>query len=65
MSDPVRSAGVVYSSTTVHADPEPYQIALIDFPDGSRHLVRVAGATVRIGDAVERVADRDSFRRKD
>ncbi len=58
-------AGVVYASTTIHAEPEPYQIALIDFADGSRRLVRVEGAAVRIGDTVERVRNEDAFRRKD
>jgi len=65
MSDQTQMAGVVYSSTTVHAEPAPYQIALIDFADGSRRLVRVEGATVAIGDAVERIGDdKDIYRRK-
>ena len=59
------TVGVVYSSTTVHAEAGPYQIALIEFPDGSRRLVRMEGAAVQIGDAVERIADRDVFHRKD
>ena len=49
--------GVVYSETTVHAAAEafaadaPYQLALVDFPEG-RRLVRIQGAPVRIGDQV-------------
>lgn len=65
MSDATHSTGIVYSSTIVHANPAPYQIALLDFADGSRRLVRLEGATVAIGDAVERVGvNQDVFRRK-
>jgi uncharacterized OB-fold protein len=50
--------GIVYSETVVHAAPEqfaaeaPYQLALVEFDNGSRHLLRVTGERVSIGDPV-------------
>jgi uncharacterized OB-fold protein len=49
---------IVYTETLIHSAPEqyaadaPYQIALIEHPDGRRELVRIAGPRVRIGDTV-------------
>ncbi len=49
---------LVYTETVVHSAPEqfasqaPYQIALVEFADGRRELVRIDGPRVHIGDAV-------------
>jgi uncharacterized OB-fold protein len=52
---------IVYTETLIHSAPEqyaadaPYQIALVEYADGARELVRIAGARVQIGDAVREV----------
>lgn len=52
-------SGVVYTETVVHAAPEqfvadaPYQLAIVEFEDGARSTVRIAGDRVAIGDRVE------------
>lgn len=49
---------VVYTETVIHSAPEgfateaPYQIAIIEFEDGQRELVRIEGERVSIGDKV-------------
>lgn len=49
---------VVYTETVIHSAPEsfaaeaPYQIAIIEFEDGRRVLVRIEGERVVIGDKV-------------
>ena len=52
MNDERHTTGVVYSATTVHGADSSYQIALVDFEDGGRRLVRMEGPPVAIGDAV-------------
>ncbi len=61
--------GVVYTETVVHAAPPryaadvPYQLAIIDLPDGSRLTVRIVTSGenewAKIGDIVELVEQRD------
>ena len=65
MNDERHTTGVVYSATTVHGADLAYQIALIDFQDGVRQLVRIEGPPVAIGDRVSQVPQSDSFRRQD
>ncbi len=49
---------IVYTETVIHSAPEsfaaeaPYQIAIIEFEDGRRELVRIEGERVAIGDTV-------------
>ena len=49
---------IVYTETVIHSAPEsfaaeaPYQIAIIEFEDGRRELVRIEGERVAIGDNV-------------
>jgi uncharacterized OB-fold protein len=49
---------IVYTETVIHSAPEqfaaeaPYQIAIVEFEDGRRELVRIAGDRVQIGDRV-------------
>jgi uncharacterized OB-fold protein len=49
---------VVYSVTKLHAAGEafeqqlPFQLALIELPDGARTTVRIVGPPVAIGDPV-------------
>jgi uncharacterized OB-fold protein len=56
--------GIVYTESIVHAPPEPlaaeapYQIAIIEFEDGSRVTARIEGERVSIGDRVERTGQR-------
>ncbi|MDX2268098.1 MAG: OB-fold domain-containing protein [Bryobacter sp.] len=56
-ANPMRQA-VVYTETIIHSAPEafaadaPYQIALVEFADGQRQLVRILGTHVHIGDTV-------------
>jgi uncharacterized OB-fold protein len=64
--------GIVYTETVVHAAPEqfladaPYQLAIVSLDDGGRLTVRVSGARVQIGDAIEFAEERNgiSFFRK-
>ncbi len=61
--------GVVYTETVVHAAPPryatevPYQLAIIDLPDGSRLTVRIVSSSenewAKIGDPVELVEERE------
>lgn len=50
--------GTVYACTVVHVAPEawqeraPYQLVLVEWPDGSRVLGQVEGRRVSIGDRV-------------
>jgi uncharacterized OB-fold protein len=50
--------GIIYTETVVYVAPEvfqkdvPYQVAIVDFEDGSRLTARVEGEIVRIGDHV-------------
>ncbi len=50
--------GTVYTETIVHIAPEafqrdvPYQVAIVEFEDGSRVTARIAGDRVQIGDRV-------------
>jgi uncharacterized OB-fold protein len=44
---------IVYSETLVHFPADtPYQLALVELPDGERLLVRIAGPLATIGDSV-------------
>ncbi|HZO57096.1 MAG TPA: OB-fold domain-containing protein [Bryobacteraceae bacterium] len=58
-------SAIVYTETTVHAPPEslaaeaPYQLAIVEFPDGSRRTVRIRGPHVSIGDPVSLVEELD------
>jgi uncharacterized OB-fold protein len=51
-------SGTVYSETVVHVSAAafladvPYQVAIIQFEDGSRVTSRIDGELVRIGDSV-------------
>ncbi len=59
--------GTVYTETVVHAAPEqfladaPYQLAIVSLDGGGRLTVRVLGARVQIGDAVEFAEERDGI----
>lgn len=60
---------IVYTETVVHAPPQqyaadaPYQLAIVELPEGGRLTVRIAAETedgrVAIGDSVVHVEDRD------
>jgi uncharacterized OB-fold protein len=58
-------SAIVYTETTVYAPPEslaaeaPYQLAIVEFPGGSRRTVRIRGPHVVIGDPVSLVEERD------
>ena len=60
-----RTRATVYSETVVHAAPEnlaaeaPYQIAIVEFEDGSRRTVRISGERVAIGETVAFEQERD------
>jgi uncharacterized OB-fold protein len=49
----------VYSVTRLHASAEPFeqrlpfQLAIVELPDGNRTTVRIVGSPVEIGDHVE------------
>ncbi len=61
--------GLVYTETVVHAAPPryaadvPYQLAIIDLPDGSRLTARIVTSAendwAKIGDTVELMEQRD------
>jgi uncharacterized OB-fold protein len=59
--------GTVYTETVVHAAPEqfladaPYQLAIVSLEGGGRLTVRVLGARVQVGDAVEFAEERDGI----
>ncbi|WP_031495681.1 Zn-ribbon domain-containing OB-fold protein [Bryobacter aggregatus] len=50
----------VYTETVIHSAPErfaaeaPYQIALVEFENQKREMVRIIGERVSIGDRVEK-----------
>jgi uncharacterized OB-fold protein len=50
--------GTIYTETIVHIAPEafqkdvPYQVAIVEFEDGSRVTARMEGETVQISDRV-------------
>jgi uncharacterized OB-fold protein len=50
--------GIVYTESIVHAAPSglvseaPYQIAIVEFEDGTRKTVRIDGERAAIGDRV-------------
>lgn len=53
---------IVYSETLVHFPADtPYQLALVELPDGARLLVRIAGQPVRIGDSVRELPSVDGI----
>lgn len=68
MSEPARN-GIVYTETVVFSPPEqyaadaPYQLAIIDLPEGGRRTVRITGKTAaeraRIRDRVLFVEEKD------
>ncbi len=68
MSEPARN-GIVYTETVVFSPPgqyaadAPYQLAIIDLPEGGRRTVRITGKTAaeraRIGDRVLFVEEKD------
>lgn len=51
-------AGTIYTETVVYIAPEafqkdvPYQVAIVDFDDGTRVTARIEGERVQIGDRV-------------
>lgn len=53
---------IIYTETVIHSAPErfaaeaPYQIAVIEFPGGTRELVRIEGLRAMIGDRVQELA---------
>ncbi len=57
----------VYTETVVHMAPEqfaadaPYQLAIVTLENGSRRTVRIEGARVQIGDAVDFVEERNGI----
>jgi uncharacterized OB-fold protein len=58
---------IVYTETIVHAAPEqfvadaPYQLAIVQYEDGARATVRIAGDRVTIGDRVEFAEERSGL----
>jgi len=68
------TAGVVYTETVVWAAPEahaadaPYQLAVVQLPNGSRLTGRIIGDRISIGDRIELVERRSGtafFRKLD
>jgi uncharacterized OB-fold protein len=59
--------GTVYTETIIHSAPEqfaaeaPYQIALVEFPDKTRQLVRISGLRATIGDPVVEVPSQSGY----
>ena len=57
----------VYSVTKLHAAAEafekdlPFQVAIVEFQNGSRKTVRIQGADVEIDDMVEAIDERDGI----
>jgi uncharacterized OB-fold protein len=57
--------GIVYAVTTLHAAAErfesdtPFQIAIVDIEDVGRTTVRIVGPSVRIGDTVVALGEKD------
>ena len=57
----------VYSVTTLYAAAEafekdvPFQVAIVEFSDGSRKTVRIQGTDVEIDDEVEARDERDGI----
>lgn len=69
----VYTTGVVYTETVVHSPTEryandaPYQLAILDLPEGGRLTGRILGERCAIGDAVEFAESRGGvayFRKK-
>lgn len=64
--------GTIYTETIVHIAPAafqaeaPYQVAIVEFADGSRVTARIEGDAVQISDRVVESSPRDgvSFFRK-
>ncbi len=61
----VSSAAKVYSVTKLHSAAEafekdlPFQVAIVEFADGSRKTIRIRGADVAIDDPVEALEHSD------
>lgn len=59
--------GTVYTETIIHSAPEqfaaeaPYQIALVEFEDKTRQLVRISGLKASIGDPVIEVESHSGY----
>jgi uncharacterized OB-fold protein len=59
--------GIVYSETVIHSAPAqfaadaPYQLALVEFAEGNRLMVRIQGSQVRIGDRVREVENQSGY----
>ena len=57
----------VYSVTKLHAAAEafekdlPFQVAIVEFQNGSRKTVRIQGADVEIDDIVEAIDERNGI----
>ncbi len=55
--------GIVYTETVIYSAPEkfaaeaPYQIAIVEFEDAKREMVRISGQRVAIGDRIEKSED--------
>jgi uncharacterized OB-fold protein len=58
------SSATVYTETVVYSPPEqyaqdvPYQLAIVNLPEGRRLTARILGPRAAIGDRVEFVEDR-------
>ena len=58
---------IIYTETVIHSAPErfaseaPYQIAVIEFPGGTRELVRISGPRATIGDRVQELATSEGY----
>jgi uncharacterized OB-fold protein len=58
---------IVYTETVVYAAPEqfvadaPYQLAIVEYQEGARATVRIAGERVAIGDRVEFAEERSGL----
>jgi uncharacterized OB-fold protein len=61
--------GIVYTETVVHAAPAafaeeaPYQVAIVQFEDGTKTTARILGERVQIGDRVVRAGE--AFRKEE
>lgn len=58
---------IVYTETVIHsapaafADEAPYQIAVVEFEDKSRLLVRISGLRAQIGDRVQELTPASTY----
>ncbi len=61
----IPTTATIYTETVVYSPPEqysaeaPYQLAILNLPEGGRVTVRILGERVSIGDSVDFVESRN------